>query len=191
MGKINYLKYKKKQNNFKFIVLSISVITLSLSIGYSLFFESLTINGSATLAEVITNKLEVQLIQTGGRYVTGSFPANATYTNEQFDLSNNLTINLRRSNTTGKGEASVYYVDFRNSYGDNLTLGAVQTTNATGRINSSSSSLNKTALIPNETARLTVNLNHSNNGGAVAVNNVVRYTYKGVVKYFYFTINIV
>jgi hypothetical protein len=188
MGKYNYLKYKKKNHNMKFLVVSMAIITLSLSLGYSLFFEALRINGSASLAELITDKLEFQLIQTGGRYVTGSFPNNVTYNSESYDGVNNLTINFTRNNTTGATRTSSYNVDFRNIYPNNLTLGSVATTVISGRVTASSSSLTKAALVPNETGSLTVNLTHGNNGGTVEVLNTVQYTYQGVVKYFYFTI---
>lgn len=188
MGKYNYLKYKKKNHDFKFIVVSLTIITLSLSLGYSLFFESLTINGSATLAEIITNKLEFQLIQTGGRYVTGSFPNNATYNRESFDGSNNLTIYFTRNNTQGATRNGTYTINFRNIYSDNLTLGSVTTNVVSGRVTASSASLTKTALVPNETGAMTVNMTHGNNSGTVQLNSTIQYTYKGVIKYFYFTI---
>lgn len=190
MGKVNYRKFKKSSNT-TFIVISFAIVTLSLSLGYSLFFESLNINGSASLAEVITDKLEFQLISTGGRYVTGSFPANAAFSSETYDNANNLTLNLSMTNTTGRKEDSIYYIDFINPYGDNLTLGSIQSNGISGDIATVNSSLTKTALTPSESGRLTVNLNHSNKSGTVQVNTIVQYTYKGIVKYFYFTILIV
>jgi hypothetical protein len=190
VGTFNYAKYKRKKANKAYYVVIATIMVVSLSVGYSIFSETISINGTAHSNEYVTDKLEVGLILQGSVYVSATFSnANLTLNGESYDGVNNISKNFTRKNTKTTLITTSYSINFRNTYGNNLTSGSVSYQIVSGDVTAVSPSITSASLIPNATATLNVSMTHRNSGGTVQVVNTMQYTYLGIVKYFYFTIN--
>ena len=181
-------KRRNKKNKQIYLVLFFVLFSLLLSTGYSLFSEILNTNGSVSLMPYVGgNVLNVNLLQTAGRYAVGT-PADNSFQSETLN-SNNLITNFRRIKSTGKTNYNRVTINFTNAYHLNLTAGSVSTQLISGSSNVSahSASLSKATLIPNESGSLTLNFsNRLSNAEIIQIRATMRYTVNGDIQYFYY-----
>lgn len=186
---------RRRKRNVKrnYIPYLIAIIFLTMSVGYSIFTETLNINGSAVAHYVIAgNVLKLGLTQTGGRYSTGATPANFNFVNETLS-GNTITINYTRKSKLSTNYTFTLVTPFKSVYPYNMTAGAISTAIVSGSLNivSRSATMTKTALIPQESGSFTVNLTTSTKNTAVInIKATMRYTVEGIIQYFYYVINI-
>lgn len=194
MKKFGYLKYKRKKTKMSYYIIVTAIFVLSLSVGYALFSETVNINGTVNVANYISPNLVPQLTLSGGRYVTATYGNNVQFASESYDGKNNLTLNLtRRSTATQLRTTTLNINTLRNVYPLSLTAGTVsyQIVSGSGNFGTVTPSVGVTTIAANGTTyfRLVLSMRTSV-AGPIQVLATYRYTYNGVLKYFYFTVNV-
>jgi hypothetical protein len=190
MGKFNYAKYKRRKENKTYYVIVIAILIVSLSVGYSLFSETLSISGTASTGEYVDDKLAVTITQSGGRYVTATYGQNVTFGSETYDGENNLTIYLNRANTRTQLRNTTLTINFRNPYANSLTAGSASSVivSGAGNFGTATATVGNTTVASNGTSFLRLALSmRTSVAGPIQVDATYQYTYLGTIKYFYFT----
>lgn len=187
-------KYRHKHDNRSFILITITIIVVSLTVGYSLFAETLHLSGSAQNPKYVSPRLIPQFTLNGGLYVTKTLGQNLTYVSESYDGKNNITINFRRKNTQSTLRTTTLNINtWRNIYPLSLTAGTASYTivSGSGNFGTVTPTVGVTTVNANGTTYFRVVLSmRTSVAGAIQVLCTYRYTYDGVYKYFYFTINV-
>ncbi len=186
------MRKRKKQQKKIIYVLMIFIIIVSLSIGYSLFGETLNISGSAnTLVLISGPNLDINLIPNGSIYTSGTYPSKSIVFQNETLNNNELTVNYNRDNSTGKKYNISISINFTNKYHLNLTSGTASAQRISGtEISGLTSSLSKTTLIPNEQGSLTVNFGNTNKSGA-NLRITMSYGVNGITQSYYYNVIIV
>lgn len=180
---------RQKRNKRTFVILSVAFFVLFTVSGYAFFTETLSIGGTAKNSDYITNnKLQVDLVQTSGRYTTGTF-GGVTWSSESYDGINNLSTYFVKQNATTTNRTNNYTITLRNPYSINLTNGTVTTSLVSGTFSTRTATIQRTTLTPNQTGTIRLNLTHRNSTvGNAQVLVTVTYRLNGVYKYFYFRV---
>ena len=183
------IRYKRKKNNIKFIVISTFIILLTITTGYAIFAQTLKINGSASIPKYVSPNLIPQLTLSSGRYITGTYGQNVQWASESYDGKNNLTVYLTRRNTqTTLRTTTLNINNLRNVYPLSLTSRSASRTivAGSGNISSATASTGTATIASNGTTyfRLVLSMRTSV-AGPIEVLATYRYTYDGVYKYFY------
>lgn len=180
---------RRKDYKFKLTLITIFIAFISLSIGYSFFSETLNISGFVSAIFTLdTEELEIDLQQSAGRYSNISNMDRITFQSETLN-NNELTLVVARSDTTGRPNDRTFTINFTNSYPINLTNGSTSTQiiSSGADINSLSASLNRTSLIPGESATLTFNVSQRNRGSEEVL-AIMSFNAGGQTQYFYYRI---
>lgn len=187
------IKRRKRKPQINYVPVILTMIFLAMSVGYSFFSETINIDGSAVAHYVISdNILKIGLTQTGGRYSTGATPTNFTFVNEILS-GNTITIKYTRKSKSSTNYTFTLVTPFKNIYPYNMTAGAISSAIISGGLNvaSTSATMTKTALIPQESGSFTVTLvTNTKNTAVINIKATMQYTTDGVVQYFYYVINI-
>lgn len=184
---------RKKKINLIYYVVVFLVISLLITVGYSLFSERFNIFGSATIIPLVPGTdLDFNLTNTGGRYSSGPAIGGLDYLNETLN-GNVLTVNYAKGNNNNQPNTVSLTIEFANKYNVNLTNGIATSVIQSGNtINGVNSSINKTSLTPNEVGILTVNFTFYNRNAQLpsTVRTTLKYTVQGKEQYFYFDITV-
>ncbi|NLA32888.1 MAG: hypothetical protein GX864_02980 [Mollicutes bacterium] len=186
------VKRKKKINLIYYVVVFL-VISLLITVGYSLFSERFNIFGTAKSVPLVPgNELDFNLSNSGGRYSSGPAIKGLDYLNETLN-GNVLTVNYAKGNNNNHPNNVSLTIEFANKYHVNLTNGVATSVIQNGNtISNLTSSLNKISLTPNEFGTLTVNFSFINRNAQLpsTVRTTIRYTVQGKFQYFYFDVTI-
>ena len=188
------MRVKRKKNiKFTYYIVIFLVISLLLTIGYSLFSENLNIFGSVNTVPLVPgNSLDFNLATSNGRYSTGPSIGGLDYQSESLN-SNVLTVYYAKGNNNPRPNNVSLTIEFSNKYHVNLTQGQARSVIQTGStISNLSYSINKTSLTPSETGTLTVNFVFINRNAQLpsTVRTTLQYTVQGKLQYFYFDVTV-
>lgn len=180
---------KKNKRTSKFYILAIFTFIFFSVTGYAFFNETIHINGTAKNSDYFTNnKLQVNLTKSSTYYTTGTF-RRITLSSEDYDGINNLNTYFTVNDNTTTNRANTYKISFTNPYSINLTNGSVSLQIISGTFSSTSVTINRTTLKPNQTGTVTLKMTHKNRTvGNAQARVTVQYRLNGVTKYFYFTV---
>lgn len=186
---------KRKKYKKSYLVIVLTIIILTTSIGYAYLSESIRVNGTATANYVISgNSLIPNLTASGtggATYSSGTFPTTfATLTSETLS-SNYLTLTFTRSRRYTSYVNCRFIIDFKNPYPYSMTSGTRTNTTVTGGSNVSSlaSTLSATSIAAHGTGRLTVTVRFRTSlTTVIKVQTRMSYVINGVTQYFYYVI---
>lgn len=182
---------RKKKKLIPYYTISIVIVLLLITVGYSLFSDQLGINGSVyTVSPITGDQLNISLSQTGGRYTTGSLPSGALFQNENLS-GNNLTVNFIKANKKNGIYTASLTINFTNSYAYKMTNGIVSTQKIAGStLTVTGSSLTQTTIMPGSTGSFTTNFSFNNRKATTpsSLKTTVQYNVFGVTQYFYYNI---
>ncbi|MDD3452974.1 MAG: hypothetical protein PHN42_01685 [Bacilli bacterium] len=190
MKKIRRKKYKKS-----YWIISLLLIIITTSVGYSIFSESLSINGTAVAKYVVSgNALNLNLTASGtggATYTSGTFPTTfASLTSEVLE-DNYLTLTFTRTRRYTSYVNCTFVINFKNPYPYTLTSGTRTNTTVTGGSNVSNlaSTLSATSIAAYSTGKLTVTARLRTSLTTVIKMQVrLKYVANGVTQYFYYII---
>lgn len=180
-------KRKKKQKHIIYIV-TVFLILISFSIGYSLFSTSLNVMGSAKTNNLpLGPNLNVTFIKTGNNYTT-NIPSNILYKNEILN-GNNIILTLTKANTSSGRYSANLNIKFTNIYSYNLSSGTISVEKESGTaLDNLSGSLDKTTLTPNDIATATINFRNRNSGRTSVLKATITYIVNGITQSFDYTV---
>lgn len=182
--KKKHLKYNKNYR-FQKILLTFGLIIVLSSAAYSVFTETLNINGSATSATFSAGQLDL----VGPPYGSSALVA-STYVNYIYPDSTHLTTNFSNTNTGGATKTETFTLNFRNGFTGNITGGYANVViNSGATVSGSAAAVTSATLIPNAQGSVTVDIAWK--GKSFTTINAlctIQYTHNSVTQYFYWTI---
>lgn len=192
------VKKKRKIKSNKFIII-IVILILTLSSGYGLFSESITINGVVT-ADYLISGNELPLIiqennEDGGVYSYGTYPTKSSNFSSEYVDNNYLYIYFDKYKTTTRTQKVVLNFKFNNPYPYELNSGNIEVTALSGSTDISS----MTGRVVRETVngyqennriKITFKYKNTSNYRSSIVQAKLSYNVDGITQYFYYVIEI-
>lgn len=184
-------KKMKQKKKIRMIILFFLLGLTFISSGYAIFSKSISINGSARTSDYYTNnKLQINLTQTSGKYTVGG-TSRITFQNEVYDGINNLSAYFTKNDNTTQNRSNTFRINFTNPYRLNITNVTVARVVVSGTFNSSSVTVSRTTITPNQAANFRLTTSHKNsNIGSGQIRVTLTGRVNNVVKYFYYTVYI-